>query len=198
MKELRRGDESPSRAGLVAGSIAAITDALVSLPLRSPHDLIFNSATVVLGALLAGVTVGVIWRILANYRNRPIRFAVLWAIGFALVAVLSVAGETLLDRFVVFVLPLAAIVFVLTGLLTPLMARSSILRRWWLALAAVMFAFVVGIGLAGQGDQESGKLKLPPRATSSDVPSVFPEESVIDRIVTLQEDTYVNRDKVGA
>ena len=47
-------DESPRWAGLVAGSIAAITAALVSLPLRSPNDLIFNSATVAVGGLLAG------------------------------------------------------------------------------------------------------------------------------------------------
>ena len=41
-------------AAMIAGSIAAIVDALVSLPLRSPDDALFNSATVVVGALISG------------------------------------------------------------------------------------------------------------------------------------------------
>ena len=176
---------------------AAVTAALVSLPLQSPYNLLFNSATVVMGALLVGVAAGTVWRMLASHRNRPIRFAVLWATAFALVALLSFAGETQLDRFLVFVLPLAAIVFVLTGLLTPLIARSSIVRRWWLALAAVVFAFVIGIGLAGQGEQESGKLELPPRATVSDVPAAIPAGSVIDAMARLKEGAYVKRDTVS-
>ena len=163
-------DGTPILAGLMAGSIAAIAAALISLPLHSPEDLFFNSATVVFGALLAGVAAGTIWRLLPSDRNRARRFAVLWTVGFALIALFAVAGETQLDRFVVFVLPLAAIVFLLTGLLTPFMTRSSILRRWWLTLAAVVLALAVGIALAGRGDEKSGKLELPPRTNSSELP----------------------------
>ena len=170
MKDIRSKDEAPIRAGLVAGAGAGIVAALVSLPLRSPDDILFNTATVVFGALVAGIAAGTVWRILGSERARSRSFAILLAAGFAVVALFAVIGETQLDRFAAFVLPLAAIVFLMTGLQTPLMARSSILKRWWLPPAVLVLAFAVGIGLAGQGDQESGKLELPPRASSSDRP----------------------------
>ena len=43
------------RNGLIAGSIAAIAAALVSLPLHSPVDNVFNTATVAVASLLVGV-----------------------------------------------------------------------------------------------------------------------------------------------
>ena len=168
LEGIRSKDEAPLRAGLVAVSGAGIVAALVSLPLRSPDDILFNTATVVLGALVAGIATGVVWRTLGSDRTRSGRFAILLVAGFAVVALLAVLGEKQLDHFAAFVLPLAAIVFLLTGLLTPLMAPSSTLKRWWLAPAVVVLALAVGIGLAGQGDQESGKLELPPRASISD------------------------------
>ena len=159
--------EKPMRAGLVAGSIAAITAASISLPLHSPHDALFNSATVVVGALAAGIVAGILWRVLSNRHNRTLKFALMWGLGFTMVVVLTAAGETQLNRFFSFVLPLATTVFLLTGLLVPLMAPSPKLRPWWPALGAVAIAFAVGISLAGQGDQESGRLELPPRASIS-------------------------------
>ena len=170
LKDIPSKDEAPIRAGLVAGSSAGIVAALVSLPLRSPDDILFNTATVVFGALAAGIAAGAVWRTLSSGRTRSRRFAILLAAGFAVVALFAVLGETQLDHFAAFVLPLAAIVFLLTGLLTPVMARSSTLKRWWLAPAVLVLALAVGTGLAGQGDQESGRLELPPRASSSDGP----------------------------
>ena len=154
--------------GIIAGSISAIVAALVSLPLRSPDDILLNSATVAVGATIAGVAGdgrgfsgdG----LLANRGNRPLMFTMLWAMGFALTALVAVAGETQLDHFLAFVLPLAAIVFPLTGALTAVLADTVIVSRWWLAPAAVVIALAVGISLSGQGDQESGRLELPPRA----------------------------------
>ena len=159
-------------AGVTAGSISAILAALASLPLRSPDDILLNSATVVIGALITGIASGVIWRVLSNRRNRLFIFTVLWAIGFIFAGFVAVAGETQLDHFLTFVLPLAAIVFSVTGLLTVLISWAKVALRWWMTLAAVVIALAVGITLAGQGDQESGRLELPPRTSISAQPAI--------------------------
>ena len=151
-------------ASIVAGSIAAVVAALVSLPLRSPDDILLNSATVVAGALLVGTAAGVIWRVLSGRPRRTLLFLLCGCLGFGLIALLAAAGETQLDHFAAFVLPLGAIVVSLTALLTLLLAGRPLPGRKWLPVAAVAVALAVGIGLAGQGDEESGKLELPPRA----------------------------------
>lgn len=151
-------------AGIIAGSISAVVAALVSLPLRSPDDILLNSVTVVAGALLAGVVSGIIWRILAGHPRRTLWFGVIWCICFGLTGLLAVAGETQLDHFAAFVLPLGAIVFSLIGLLTGTLNGTALVRRKWLPAAAVAIALAIGIGLAGQGDERSGELELPPRS----------------------------------
>lgn len=156
-------------AGIVAGSISAVVAALVSLPLVSPDDALLNSATVVIAALLAGIAAGILWRALANNRRRTLVFVLLWAIGFALAVIFAVAGETQLKRFMSFVLPLAAIIFSITGLLTVALSHVPISRLKWLPIPAVVLALALGIALAGRGDEESGRLEIPPR--SSRIPS---------------------------
>lgn len=151
-------------AGIIAGSISAVVAALVSLPLRSPDDILLNSVTLVAGALLAGVVAGIIWRILAGHPRRTLWFGVVWCICFGLTALFAVAGETQLDHFTTFVLPLEAIVFAITGLFTVTLAGTALVRRKWLPAAAVVVALAIGIGLAGQGDERSGELELPPRS----------------------------------
>ena len=150
--------------GVTAGSVAAMVVALVSLPLRSPDDMLVNSATVVVGTLLAGTAAGTLWHILTKKRNRLLLFTALWTTGFAVAALFAVAGETQLDHFLAFVLPLSAIVFALMGLLTAVLGRTGGLRRRWVAPVAIVLALALGIGLAGQGDGKSGSLELPPRA----------------------------------
>ena len=151
-------------AGIVAGSIAAVVAALVSLPLSSPHDALVNSATVVIVALLVGVVAGILWRSLANSTRRLLVFAFLWAVGFVLAAIFAVVGETQLERFTSFVLPLAAIVFSITGLMTVALGHIPVSKLRWLPVPAVVLALALGIALAGQGDSESGKLELPSRS----------------------------------
>ena len=155
-------------AGIVAGSISAVAAALVSLPLRSPDDALLNSVTVTLAALAAGVAAGLLWRVSSPKRRGLLIFAGLWTAAFAVVAVICVAGETQLDNFIGFALPLAAIVFPVTGVLTVLLAGSYLAGRWQLAAVAAVIALAVGIPLAGQGDQESGRLELPPRTYHPD------------------------------
>tara|TARA_B100000315_G_scaffold132120_1_gene121568 strand:- start:110 stop:640 length:531 start_codon:yes stop_codon:yes gene_type:complete len=152
-------------AGLTAGSIAAVVAVLVSLPLRSPDDILLNSATVTISSLLAGVIAGVVWRLVGNTPNRPRRFGLIWTAIFAVVALITLGGETQLERFITFVLPLAAIVFALTGLLIIVVEGIPLRRRRWSAVAAVLLALALGTGLAGQGDEKSGDLQLPPPAS---------------------------------
>ena len=151
-------------AGLTAGSIAAIVAALVSLPLRSPDDALLNSATVVIAALIAGLAAGALWRYSVKSKRRRTVFASVWTAAFGAAALLSWAGETQLDRFLPFALPLAAIVFTLTGALTVLLSGAPAVQKPWLPAAALAAALAVGLSLAGQGDEESGRLELPPRA----------------------------------
>ena len=179
MSAIRPKDERPIRAGVIAGSGAAVAAALVSLPLHSPDDPLLNTATVVVGTLLAGVSAGVLWRVLTRYPNRPRIFAVLWAIAFGLAVLATVAGEEVVDRFVSFLVPLEAIVFPSIGLLTPVLAGRPTANRWWLTVGALVLAIGVGIGLAGHGDQRSGRLTLPPRAL---LPSPAPASVQGDRV----------------
>ena len=159
-------------AGLTAGAIAAILAVLVSLPLRSPSDTLFNSATVALAGLLAGVVAGIVWQIARRSRRPTARFAVIWTIVFFIPTVAAVvAGEYQLDNFAVFAIPLAAVIFLATGLLTVAIAHYCPGLKWWAAAISVGLAVVAGGGLAGQGDQESGKLRLPPPASRS-APSI--------------------------
>ena len=151
-------------AGLTGGSVAAVVAALVSLPLRSPDDAFFNTASVVIASLIAGLAAGALWRGTAKSKRRLTVFAGVWTAAFGVVALLSWAGETQLERFVAFTVPLAAIVFALTGAITALLSDTPAVQRPWLPAAALAAALAVGFSLAGQGDAESGRLELPPRA----------------------------------
>ena len=45
-------------AGLIAGAVGALIASAVSLPLHSPDDVFFNTATVTIAALLAARPLG--------------------------------------------------------------------------------------------------------------------------------------------
>ena len=157
---------SPLRAGLTAGSVAAVAAVLVNLPLEAPTDTYFNSAPVMAGALAVGLGAGVFWRALDGRGRRPAILLVSMTLAFGLVAVAAVAGETQLERSVSYIVPLAAIVFGLTGALTLLFLHANVALPRWVTVLIVLLAIGLGIALAGQGDQESGRLELPPRTTS--------------------------------
>ena len=151
-------------AGLTAGSVAAVVAALVSLPLRSPDDAFFNTGSVAIASLIAGLAAGALWRRTAKSKRRRTVFAGMWTAAFGAVALLSWAGETQLERFIAFVLPLSAIVFAIAGTLTVLLSDTPAVQKPWLPAAVLAAALAVGLSLAGQGDEESGRLELPPRA----------------------------------
>ena len=159
----RQPPEAPIRAGLLSGSVAALAAALLSLPLESPHDGLVNSATVVVITLIAGAVAGLVWKRLPEGPSRTKRFLIVILVGFLLVAGAAALMQTQVERFLSFGTPVAALAAVIIGAGVPLLADKGRALPWWLALAAVAVALAVGIALAGQGDQESGELELPPR-----------------------------------
>ncbi|MCY4581213.1 MAG: hypothetical protein OXE50_00205 [Chloroflexi bacterium] len=158
---------APVRGALIAGALSAVVAALVSLPLHSPHDALLNSASVTWGVLLLALVSGLVYRRLTRGSGALRRFTVVMAIGFLVWVAVALAAGTMLTRMVSFTVPLAAIAFGGIGVLTPLLSRTPLAARWPVVVVALVIAAAVGIGLAGQGDQESGRLELPPRADQS-------------------------------
>ena len=151
-------------AGLTAGAIAAIVAALVSLPLHSPVDSVFNSATVAVACLVLGLISGLLYQRLGE---KPLVINGVLAAMFVVVLIVAFVGNSLLERFLSFLLPLAAIAFVICAMLTPFLtsyfSRPGIgWKSWGPASVAVVAALVVGLALVTQGDAESGELALPP------------------------------------
>ena len=153
-------------AGVIAGSIAAIVASLVSLPLRSPVDSVFNTATIALASLVVGIASGLLWAALDWKPRRMLIFDAVLAVAFIVVVVIAAIGNSVLERLASFTIPLAAIVFVLVGVLTPSMRGLSPGVSRALAVILLIAATVLGAALMGQGDTESGELSLPERVES--------------------------------
>jgi polyisoprenoid-binding protein YceI len=161
-------------AGLAAGAIATLVASFLSLPLESPDDVYFNTATIAAGALLVGLGAGMLWWFLQR-RRRPVWAFAIWMLVAALVTmavtlVVDASPMVPLDGIARFVVPLAGVVFLAVTLFTPAFSRLPAgARLLGPAVAVVVVAAVgVGVGLAGQGDAESGRLMLP------DLPSSGP------------------------
>ena len=153
-------------AGVIAGSIAAIVASLVSLPLRSPVDSVFNTATIALASLVVGIVSGLLWAALDGKPRRMLIFDAVLAVAFIVVVAIAAVGNSALERLASFTIPLAAIVFVLVGVLTPSMRGISPGVSRALAVILLIAAVVLGVALMGQGDTESGDLSLPERVES--------------------------------
>ena len=151
--------------GLLTGSVAAILAALLSLPLRSPDDAFFNTASVTIGALLVGLVAGILR---ARLRARlPARtFALIWGAAFVAVLAGLVAGETFLQRMIEFGVPLALVIFAVTGGLTSYLTDHPLGLPTVAPFGAAAVAIALGLGLAGQGDAASGRLELPSAPTA--------------------------------
>ena len=153
-------------AGLGAGAVAAIAAVAVSLPLVSPDDILFNSASVGFAILAIGAVNGLFWHwsAVGHLLNRRYTST---SLGLLLVALaVAAAAQTQFDNAVEFTIPLALVAVLITVIATPFVAgnRRAALRfsKPWVHLLLVVVAVALSLALAGQGDQESGSLSLPP------------------------------------
>ena len=152
-------------AGITAGGISAIIAVLVSLPLKSPDDVLLNSASVGIASLLVGILSALMWRMLINTEKNIKNYVILWAVSSVTVGSMLISAFAVqLDNLVPFALPLTIIVCLVTGILTPIFGRDPSPLRWWAAPLAVALTLALAIPLAEVGDQESGRLELPPKS----------------------------------
>ena len=143
--------------GLLSGAIAAIVASLLSLPLHSPDDAFFNTASVTIGALLVGLVAGGLRQALPQRA-----FVIAWSAAFvAVIAGLFVAESAVFERMLSFGAPLAVVIFLITGVGVVMLPTAGLSRMPVMAGVATVAAVAVGFGLAGQGDGESGALALP-------------------------------------
>ena len=153
-------------AGLGAGAVAAIVAILISLPLKSPDDILFNTASVGIATLGIGAVNGLLWHWSAV--NLPLnRRYVFTSLGLLTVALAVAAGaQTQFDSAVAFTVPLALLAVLITVVATPFVAANRRAVLWfakpWMSAVLIVVAVALSLALAGQGDQESGSLSLPP------------------------------------
>jgi hypothetical protein len=137
---------SPVLAGIVAGAIGAIVSALVALGLDSPDETYANSLTVVLVALVLGAASGALWRRLRATSNGLRTFGWTTAGGFVVVlAAIVIADQTVVTNLTPYAIPVATIIFVTLGFLTPLI--DGIRAPVWTAAIPIVIALGLGIGL---------------------------------------------------
>jgi len=164
--------------GLIAGAIAAVVASLVQLPLTSPDDAVFNAGTVTAGALAAGLALGALWTVLSRAPNGMMLYAAAGAALFGAGVLFAFVMETQLDRSIEYIVPLVAIFFAIATPLVPLLSMALLpnMAQYGGTGVALVAALAIGIGLAGQGDSESGKLSLP---DVSNEPTAAPGETVV-------------------
>lgn len=155
-------------AGLTAGGIATILAVLLSLPLVSPHDGLFNSASVALAGVGVSALAGIICRIAGRREGRAGArlFALLWlplAFGLTGAALYGMAASGL-ENYGAFTLVLAAALFGGAGGGALLLRRYGPALPWWLALPVIILALTLGWAWRESGDQPGGGLELPPPA----------------------------------
>lgn len=139
---------NPILAGVVAGAISAIVAALAALVLESPNESSGNSLVIVLIALAIGAASGFLWRRLRATNNALRTFGWTVAGGFVITLVaITVADLTFVDDLAVYAVPLAAVVFITVGFITPLL--DGVTTPSWVAIIPIVVALALGIALFG-------------------------------------------------
>lgn len=156
----------PWLAGLGAGGVAAIVGTFLAFVLRSPDEVIANSLTVAVGALLIGLASGLLWRRLRATKNglATFRLALLGGFITALVGI-AIVDQVALSNLIPYAVPIAGMIFLTVAFLTPTFA--SMVISVWLAITPALFALVLGVALFGRGNVESGELSLSDLTTTT-------------------------------
>lgn len=156
----------PILAGLAAGSVGAIAASLIALPIHTPDELVANSLTVTIAALVIGALSGLLWRRIRATANASRTFA-LTVFGAFVVTMVAAAiiDQTSLERFIPYAGAVSLVIFLASGLLTPVFSRA--VAPAWAALIPVVIALLVGFGLFGRGNATEGALELSDLETTS-------------------------------
>ena len=156
----------PILAGVAAGSIGAIAASLIALPIYAPDELVANSVTVTIAALIIGALSGLLWRRIRATQNASRAFA-LTMVGAFIITMMAAAiiDQTALDRFIPYAGAVSLVIFLSVGLLTPAFARA--VAPAWVVLIPVAIALLVGFGLFGRGTSADGALELDDLASTT-------------------------------
>ena len=159
---------NPVLAGLAAGSVGAIAASLIALPVHTPDELVANSLTITIAALVIGALSGLLWRKIRATANAARTFAFTMVGGFVVTMMAAaIIDQTALDRFIPYAGAASLVIFLSVGLLTP--AFSQAVVPAWVAFIPVVIALVVGFGLFGRGTSTSGDLSLDDLAPTTTV-----------------------------
>lgn len=150
---------NPVLAGLAAGSVGAIAGSLVSLSITTPDELVANTLSLTIVAMLIGLATGELWRRVRATDDGLRTFSLTVFAAFLLTLIVLVS----IDRFALqnllpYAVPVAGLVFLSVGLLTPPFSRSVVSS--WLVVIPLVLALAIGIGLFGRGKAASGDLSL--------------------------------------
>lgn len=154
-------------AAMLASAAGAVIAIVLSLFLRSPDAIFANSVTVAIGAVAAGLGAGVLWRMLGQAPGQLRRFEVAIGTAFALIVVLLLASEQVLDRMTSFGLPLAAVVLGAVAVGTPLLARRRL--PGWSGGSAMVAVLGLGAALVSVRFEQRSALVLPPVTSAAAV-----------------------------
>ncbi len=179
---------SPWLAGLTAGAVAGIAGTLLAFTLRSPDDIVANSVTVTIGALLIGLASGALWRQVRATTNglRTFRWAVVGGFVVTLIAI-AIIDQVALARLIPYAMPIDAVIFGVIGLLTPYFSTM----HWpsWLVAVPVVIVVVLAIGLFGRGNVASGELSLDDLTTTTLAPTPITPAPDVTTTTAIPDDT---------
>lgn len=150
---------NPILAGVVAGAVAAIVAALLALLLESPNRTAANSLVVVLLALAIGAASGLLWRRVRATNNALRTFGWTIAGGFIITLVaITIADQSSVDNLIRYAVPLAAVIFITVGFITPLL--DGVTAPPWVAIIPIAIALIIGAALLGVDTTTSSDVSL--------------------------------------
>ena len=151
-------------ATLIGGALALV----VGLPLKSPDDLLANTASVAVMSNAGALALAAAWAYSPGSGARRTRFYTTACVGLYIITVVAATlieslGE--LNNTVSYVVPIASVVFVSTAIFTPIIDRSvGRAASLYLGLSMSILTLAAGIIMAlyEVGFTEPPSLSLPP------------------------------------